>query len=108
MVETVLSVASTLWTNYHAWHPEDQVLYAITAISVLSAILITRMTGATALISIPASFVILYYSAMLCNFAALSIPMVEVGAFQKALIFAVIGHFIGGVLVLGLFKVAER
>jgi hypothetical protein len=107
MVETALTTASILWTNFHAWHPASQVTYTIFAVSVLSAILITRMMGATALISIPASFVILYYSAMVGNFAALSIPMIEVGAIEKALIFSVIGHFVGGVLVLSIFRVAE-
>lgn len=108
MVETALNVASTLWTHFHAWHPGSQVVYTMVVISVLSAILITRMTGAAALIAIPASFVLLYYSAMVSNFAALSIPMVAVGAVEKALIFSVIGHFIGGMLVLGVFRVTDR
>ncbi len=108
MVETALNVASTLWTHFHAWHPGSQVVYTMVAISALSAILITRMTGAAALIAIPASFVILYYSAMVSNFAALSIPMVAIGTIEKAMIFSVIGHFIGGMLVLGFFRVADR
>ena len=108
MVETTVSVVTTLWTNFHNWHPGSLVLYTMLIISCLSAILITRMTGAIALIAIPASFVILYYSAMLCNYAAVSVPMVAVGEMQKALIFSVIGHFIGGLLILGIFRVAQR
>ncbi len=108
MVETTVSAVTTLWTNFHNWHPGSQVLYTMLIFSCMSAILITRMTGAVALIAIPASFVILYYAAMLSNFAALSIPMIAVGAMEKALIFSVLGHFVGGLLILGIFRVAER
>lgn len=108
MFESVFSVASSLWGNFHAWHPEGQINHAMIAISVLSALLITRITGSTGLITVPASFVILYVTAMLSNFGGSTFAMSEIGIFQKAVFFSVIGHFIGGLIVLGIFKVADR
>lgn len=108
MFDSAFSVASSLWSNFHAWHFESQINQAMIAISVLSALLITRVTGSTGLITIPASFVILYVAAMMGNFGGSTIPMTEIGIFQKAVFFSVIGHFFGGLLVLGIFKVADR
>jgi hypothetical protein len=108
MFESAFSFASSLWTNFHAWHSVSQVNHAMIAISVLSALLITRITGSTGLITIPASFVILYVTAMVSNFGGSSIAMTEIGVFQKAVFFSVMGHFIGGIIILGIFKVADR
>ena len=108
MFDTYFAMISTLWTNFHAWHPAYMVLYTIVGMSLVAAILLSRIIGKTSLITVPSSFVILFYSALLLNFGGLSIPMTETSEIQKAMIFSVLGHFMGGVMVLGIFKAASR
>ena len=108
MVETAVSVASTLFGNFLAWHPAPQAVYIMIAMSALSAIIISRIVGSSPFVSVPLGFVVLYGAAMILNFAAVAIPMVEMNVLQKAMVFSVLGHFIGGIFVLGVFRLAER
>ena len=108
MFDTLVDPVVKVWTSYNEWHPPLMMLYAIVGMSMASALVVWRVTGAMGLIAIPTGFVLLYYTAMVTNFAGMSFPLAGIGYFERALIFSTVGHFVGGVLLLGFFKVADR
>lgn len=96
-----------LWQGFTTWNPATEVNYAILSVSLLSALILQRFIGGLPFLTMPVSFVTLVLSARISNYLATGIDLAAVGDFQKAAAFSVVGHLVGGLLILAIFGVKE-
>ena len=103
----VLGGAERFWGEFTSWTPPDLVMFAIVLLSIASAVLVTRMTSAPQLVSVPASFFVLMFFGILANFLGRPLLFEGVSEFQKALLLTAAGHCVAALVLLGFFKVGE-
>jgi hypothetical protein len=107
-MEQYIDIAARFWNDFASWNPTALTMYSIVGFGVLSSWILTKFVAAPPLFSGPISFMILTFSAMISNFSARSFIMMGTSELQKALLFTVVGHAVGGLLLLAIFKVGEK
>jgi hypothetical protein len=107
-MEYYTEIALRFWSEFTTWTPPQVVLYTILGFGVLSAWIMTRFAAAAPLFVGPISFIILTFAAMVSNFAARGQAMMGTTDLQKALLFTTVGHAVGGLILLALFKVSVK
>jgi hypothetical protein len=103
-----IEIAMRFWSEFTTWTPPQVVLYTILGFGVLSAWIMTRFAAAAPLFVGPISFITLTFAAMVSNFVARGHAMMGTTDLQKALLFTTVGHAVGGLILLALFKASEK
>jgi hypothetical protein len=107
-MEHYFDLVSRFIIDFSVWNTPPITLYTIMFFGVLSSWLMTRVVAASPLFAGPICFMILTFAAMLSNFSSRGISMMGTSEIQKTLIFTVLGHAVAGVVLLAIFKVAEK
>jgi hypothetical protein len=96
------------WLQLSQWQPTHMTIYAIIIVAILAAVLSSRVTGGLGFVTVPVGFVVMYLCAYVANFSAQPYVVPGVDEFQRAIMFSACGAFVGGILMLLIFKVKEQ
>ena len=102
-----LNLFTDVWNAMSMWQIPLMTLYALLAVSCISTLLTSRLTGGISYVTLPTGFVIMYATGYIANFAGRTLHMPAIDDFQRGVIFSVIGHCVGGLFMLLLFKLKE-
>lgn len=95
------------WHAFSTWHPPKLLLHAVIAFSLASAWIVTHFTNGSKMFSMPISFFLLFFVAMVSNFAFRDFRLHDMQELQKIMVLTLAGHSLAVVALLYMFKVNE-
>ncbi len=99
-----INTALKTWSDFQSWTPPINMFYAMIALSLGCAFIISIFTAAPRLFTVPAGFILLMFASTLSNFLARDVFIGGLTELQKTIMFSIIGNCIAAIVLLALFK----
>jgi hypothetical protein len=109
MINSLLNLPLPIFDPiFAAWEIPVAFSKLIVAFSLITAILISRISTSSVVVVVPTSFMFLLFCAIGTHWMLKDVSFVGVDPFRKILIALVIGQSIGGLIMMAFFKTGNR